>query len=205
MVAALAVVVVAGVAAIAVSFVAQRKSDSIQTETRPVSVSGTPLPEMPADSSAADPAVGMVIPSVTGESFDGTPVAIAPEGKAKVIIFLAHWCPHCQAEVPRLVAWMQEKSLPANVEVVSVSTAVKPGASNYPPSRWIDREGWKVPILADDENNSVGKAFGVQGYPTFVVASADGKVIGRSAGEISMQQWEGMLLSAAASAGSAQG
>jgi hypothetical protein len=54
-----------------------------------VSVSGGSLPPLPQE--GADPAVGMAMPEVTGESFDGTPVTISSDGRAKVILFLAHW------------------------------------------------------------------------------------------------------------------
>ena len=59
------------------------------SETRPVSVSGTPLPLMPE--LGADAALGLTIPEVTGQSFDGTPVEIKNDGRPKIILFLAHW------------------------------------------------------------------------------------------------------------------
>lgn len=59
------------------------------SETRPVSVSGTPLPGMPEQ--GADAALGLTIPEVTGQSFDGTPVEIKNDGRPKIILFLAHW------------------------------------------------------------------------------------------------------------------
>ena len=54
-----------------------------------VSVSGSSLP--PYSQETADGAVGMAMPEVTGESFDGTPVSITNDGRAKVILYLAHW------------------------------------------------------------------------------------------------------------------
>ena len=59
------------------------------SETRPVSVSGTPLPLLPEQ--GADTALGLTIPEVTGQSFDGTPVEIKNDGRPKIILFLAHW------------------------------------------------------------------------------------------------------------------
>ncbi len=200
---AVGIVVVAGVAAIAVSTISQRRSEAGRAETRSVSVSGEKLPPQPKDGSQSDPAVGMQAPTISGESFDGTPISIAPDDKAKVVVFLAHWCPHCQAEVPRLVEWMRENPPPSEVSVIGVSTGVNRGASNYPPSRWLEREGWSAPVIADDENSSAGKAFGVEGYPTFVVISKDGKVLGRMSGEVSKDQWLGILLSAASTTKSA--
>jgi hypothetical protein len=54
-----------------------------------VSVSGDSLPLLPGE--GGDPAVGMTMPEVTGESFAGTPVTFTNDGRAKVIFFLAHW------------------------------------------------------------------------------------------------------------------
>ncbi len=196
MVAAVAVVVVAGIAAIAVSMAAQRREEAGISQTRPVSVTGTSLPPMPGEAGAQDPALGMEIPAIEGQSFDGTPVSISPGGKPKVVIFLAHWCPHCQAEVPRLVQWIRENGIPQEVEVVSVSTGVDAARPNYPPSRWLEREGWTVPVIADDAKGSVFNAFGVQGYPTFVIVSADGKVVRRLSGELTKDQWEAVLSTA---------
>jgi hypothetical protein len=58
-------------------------------ETAAVTITGDPLPQYPEGQ--ADPAVGSVMPEVEGESFDGTPVTIANDGRAKVLLFLAHW------------------------------------------------------------------------------------------------------------------
>jgi hypothetical protein len=54
-----------------------------------VSVSGGALPPFSQDTT--DAAVGLAMPEVTGESFDGTPVSITNDGRPKVIFFLAHW------------------------------------------------------------------------------------------------------------------
>lgn len=54
-----------------------------------VSVSGSTLPPYSPDT--ADGAVGMALPEISGESFDGTPVTITNDGRAKVILLLAHW------------------------------------------------------------------------------------------------------------------
>jgi cytochrome c biogenesis protein CcmG/thiol:disulfide interchange protein DsbE len=191
---AIALVGLAGVAAVVLSATMTRGERSGAGETRPVSVVGTPLPKPPADANAPDPAIGMKAPTVSGESFDGSPISIgAPSEKSTVVVFLAHWCPHCQAEVPRIVSWSAAKPLPEGVSVVSVSTGVKRGASNYPPSAWLQRERWPFPVLADDSSSSAGEAFGVAGYPTFILLSREGKVLYRTSGELTMEQWDALL------------
>src|SRR5690606_24156727 len=86
-----------------------------------------------------DPAVGMTIPRVSGTTLDGDERTIEPGGTAKVIVFVAHWCGHCQAEVPRLVEHLKTTPMPDDVELVAISTNVDAKAPNYPPSAWLDR------------------------------------------------------------------
>src|SRR5687768_5178324 len=55
-------------------------------EIRPVTVTGTALPEF--EPGGADPAVGQTIPEVKGQSFDGSPVTIGNDGRSKLIVFV---------------------------------------------------------------------------------------------------------------------
>jgi len=41
-------------------------------------------------------------------------------------VFLAHWCPHCNREIPELNAWRDSGEVPADLQVVAVTTAVEP-------------------------------------------------------------------------------
>ena len=60
-------------------------------QTRPVTVSGSPLPVLL--DGGQDPAVinAMTMPELVGASFDGTPISITNDGRPKVILFLTHW------------------------------------------------------------------------------------------------------------------
>jgi thiol-disulfide isomerase/thioredoxin len=152
-------------------------------EQAPVHVDGESLPTFVQ--SQDDPAVGLPVPKVTGVSvFDGSPVALEPTGKPQAFVFLAHWCPHCQAEVPRLVALAKAGKL-AGIDVIAIATGTSPGANNYPPSAWLKREKWPFPVLADSTGFSALHAYGVSAFPGFVLVDANGKVAGRSTGEVS--------------------
>ena len=157
-------------------------SDSGLRETAAVDISGTALPAF-ADG-GADPAVGATMPSLSGVDFEGDEVSIADDGRAKVVMFLAHWCPHCQAEVPVVKEWLGQGRLPAEVDLYSVATATDEAQPNYPPSAWLEREEWDVPVLVDDEASSAGGAAGVSSYPFFVFVGSDGAVEARTAGEL---------------------
>jgi len=152
------------------------------------------LPEY--DATADDPVVGRTIPSVTGHDAAGEPIVIEPDGKAKVLVFVAHWCPHCQREVPLLADHLDDTPMPDDVELIAVSTSVKPGAENYPPEEWLASEGWPAPVLADDEVNTAARAFGLSAFPYFVVVDADGKVVARRSGELTTDEFDDLVAAA---------
>jgi len=98
-----------------------------------------------------------------------------------VLVFLAHWCPHCQNEVPKLVEWIAADGIPADVEVVAVSTAVQLDRGN-PPRAWLAGEGWPVTAVRDDDTGTVADAYGLRSFPYVVVVGTDGRVRARLSG-----------------------
>jgi len=159
-----------------------------------VSVSGTNLTPMPDN--GADPMVGTVIPSVTGQQFDGKQLAIAADGKPHIIMVVAHWCPHCQAEVPRIQGWLDASGMPTDVELVTVATSNDPAKGNFPAADWLRAQKWSVPTIVDDKQSQAGAAFGVSGFPYFIVTDAQGKVVYRTSGEKTEAEWNAMLAAA---------
>jgi hypothetical protein len=158
----------------------------------PVQVAGTPLPEYP--DSGADPAVGQELPTVTGTDMSGAPMTIGPDGRAKAIIILAHQCPHCQAELPRIVAWLADNPVPDGVDVVGISTNINPAGTNYPPSAWFERDGWDEPTLNDDVNGTAYQAVSLgMGTPGWVFVTDDGMVQLRTTGELDPADFGAML------------
>jgi cytochrome c biogenesis protein CcmG, thiol:disulfide interchange protein DsbE len=151
-----------------------------QVEIAPVAVSGTPLPTLTDPTN--DPAVGKTAPTLTGVTFNRSPVTIGNTGQAHVVIFVAHWCPHCQAEVPRIVSLAKAGQVP--VPIVTVATGTDSSAPNYPPSAWLAREGWPYPVLVDSKTETAATAYGLPGYPFLVFVNAQGQVVGRLSGEI---------------------
>lgn len=151
------------------------------SQTQPVAVTGTALPEFDGD--AADSALGTVAPMLTGSAFDGSPISVRP-GKPTLVIFLAHWCPHCQREVPLLTEWEKSGGVPAGVDVIGVATGTQASAPNYPPSKWLADEKFPFPVMADSEDQVAAGAFGLSSYPYFVLLDSGGKVVQRASGEI---------------------
>jgi cytochrome c biogenesis protein CcmG/thiol:disulfide interchange protein DsbE len=154
-----------------------------QEQTRPVAVTGPALVALP--DSGADPAVGTVAPVLKGQSFDGTPVTVGPDGHPKLVLFAAHWCPHCQREIPLLATYLKDHPLPSGVELFLVATGTNSAAPNYPPSAWLAKVAWPSPVMADDASFTAADAFGLPAYPFFVALDANNKVVERTDGEIS--------------------
>lgn len=143
-------------------------------------VAGDPLP--PYGSAAEDPAYGLVPPTVDGNNFDGEIIEIVPGGTPKAIVFLAHWCPHCQNEVPAVQAWLDAGGDTHGVEIIAVASGTSSARVNFPPSAWLEREGWTSPVILDDTDGSAARAYGLSGFPFWTFMDADGKVVYRSAG-----------------------
>jgi thiol-disulfide isomerase/thioredoxin len=164
-------------------------------QARPVQVNGAALPEL---RTGTDAAIGLAIPEVSGASFNGTPVSITHDGRPKLILFVAHWCPHCQKEVPLIVSHLNQKALAAGVDLIAVSTSASADKPNYPPSEWLAIEDWKWPVIADSNDGATALAYGLPGFPYFVAADASGKVVGRTSGEISMNDFDALVQKALA-------
>jgi cytochrome c biogenesis protein CcmG/thiol:disulfide interchange protein DsbE len=189
------VIAVVIVGALGIALIANQyrdKEDEVTSaQTAPVTVTGQSLATF--DKAAEDTAVGTTIPDLSGTTLDGTPVTVKNDGKAKVLLFAAHWCPHCQKEIPLLAPNLRDNPLPENVEMYTVSTGVNADAPNYPPSEWFEREQWPTSVIADDENNTAAQAFGLDGYPYFVFVNSDNTVSARASGEIPVEEFRAYI------------
>ena len=156
-------------------------------ENQPVVVVGEALEALPE--SGVDSTIGLTAPTLNGYAFDGSNLSVTPgNGKPYMVVFLAHWCPHCNDEVPRLIEWKESGAVPADLQVIAVSTAVASDRPNYPPSQWVVDKAWPWPVMADSEAMDAAQAYGVSGFPFFTIVGADGKVKVRASGEIEIDQ-----------------
>ncbi|MEO8247461.1 MAG: TlpA disulfide reductase family protein [Chloroflexota bacterium] len=181
---ALAVIVV--VAAVAAILLTSGAGGPTAEPAPRLTVSGAALPMLPAE--GTDPAVGATLPTLTGTALDGSALVIGPTGTPQVVAVVAHWCSNCQAEVPRIVTWLRDNSLPGGVTLTTLSTSIDPARPNFPPSAWLRREGWTAPVLTDDAASSGLAALGISGFPGFVFVNGDGTVAGRMVGQIDPEQ-----------------
>ena len=148
-----------------------------------VTILGDPIP--------VDSEIGYLAPSFKAQLNTGSElVTIDPaDGTVRLIGFFAHWCPHCQREVPRVSKWLEENGVPTEIEILAVSTAVREGTPNYPPSEWFTKERWPTDIFVDNEDNDLAAAYGLAGFPYWVLVDATGRIAHRSSGELTEEQF----------------
>ena len=157
--------------------------DDVQ-ENRPVEVAGDPLPALDA-TVEIDPAVGMPMPVIDGATFDGNALTIGgPTDGPTMYAFLAHWCPHCNDEIPELIELRNRGGIPEGMNVVAISTAVDNTAPNYPPSEWIVEKDWPTewPVMADSVEATSFVYNGGGGFPYLMIADVEGNVLDRASG-----------------------
>lgn len=163
--------------------------ENIRSEFGPVEVVGDALPQLAGAAVADDEALGLTAPVLIGQDYARNPVRVdaATDGPT-MVVFLAHWCPHCNSEVPRLNGLRDAGAFPDGLNVVAVSTAVNPSQPNFPPSEWITSVDWTYPVIADgvdmdDGSYIAADAYGVDGFPFTVLVDGDGAVVARWSGE----------------------
>lgn len=144
-----------------------------------------------------DPAVGLKAPLFVTEDLEGNRVVTGggggPNDTAKVVIFVAHWCPTCQREVPRLAQWFATQDLPDGVEIVTVSTFPDPNRDNYPPSEWFASVGWPTPVLRDSGDGKIAASFGMSSVPGWVVLDDTNFVLARASGGLTDDDFSALV------------
>jgi thiol-disulfide isomerase/thioredoxin len=185
-------IVVGVIAVLAVVAVVFAGNTAVGSEFGEPQVSGQLTPAPPNARSDTE-ATGENAPTVIGADFDGNEVRIENDGRAKAIAFLAHWCPHCQNEVPAVQSWLESGGGVDGVDMYSVATSMRSTGDNYPSSEWLDREGWTVPLIVDDERSSVYTAYGSGGFPFWVFVNSDGTVAVRMQGSIPIADLEQIM------------
>ena len=157
-------------------------------EYQKVSATGgllAPLPE-----SGADTETGKSVAVLKGYDLQGRPISIDPagEGKATLVVFLAHWCQFCNREIPVLNKWRESGEVPTGLRVVGITTGSKADQANWPPSKWLTAMKWPFEVMADSEAQEAAAAYGVAGYPFMAFVGANGKITARTSGEVPVEQ-----------------
>lgn len=141
------------------------------------------------DTIVLDAIVGDALPPYSPAGPDAAIGMPAPQfgfaGARTLVVFTAPWCPHCKQVLPVVIG------AETDTELVLVETASSPGSEIYTHA---DLASWGHvgPIYIDNDagDGSAGDAataYGVTGFPYFVLVDADGKVLRRTQGEMDEQ------------------
>lgn len=68
-----------------------------------------------------------------------------------------------------------------------MSTSATASRENWPPSTWLREEGWSVPVVVDDQSQTVANAYGLTFFPFTVFVDSEGVVLGRLSGGIPIE------------------
>jgi thiol-disulfide isomerase/thioredoxin len=133
---------------------------------------------------AGDLVPGFSAPALGGGRIEWSSFA----GKPTVLAIWAPWCPHCQAELPRLSAALQGHP---NLQLATVATAIgrEPGSVEG----YLRSKGLSFPVAIDDSNDTILQGLGVSSFPTVFYVGSDGKVVDVTTGEIAPDQLSALL------------
>ena len=142
--------------------------------------------------------VGDTIPAFTAPMLGGGTMTWDDYlGTPTVLAIWAPWCPHCQAELPRLSAGVDAHP---GVQMASVVTAIgqEPGPT---PEGYLASHGLTFPVGVDDAAMTILQGMGVQSFPTTYYVDPSGTVVDVTVGEVPDDQLTQILddLSATAS------
>ncbi len=155
-------------------------------------VTGDLLPEFSGENDD-NIALGLAAPIFSAPNENSEIVTLEKNGKAKALLFLAHWCGYCQKEVPIVQRVINTIGVPDGVEVIAIATSIDRGRENYPPQKWLDEEGWSETQLYDLDKE-IGSAYGLNAFPYWVFLDKDLNVIARRTGNLPEETVGGLLL-----------
>lgn len=134
---------------------------------------------------------GDAIPSFSAPALDGGVFTWSDYlGTPTVLAVWASWCPHCQAELPRLDAAVKAHT---ELQLVSVTTAIQMVEDAPSPRQYMDAEGLSFPVAVDDPQVTLMTGLGVTSFPTVFYVDASGTVVTTTAGELEPAALEKIL------------
>lgn len=183
--------VIAGVVVIGIVIVviaALNKSPTQQSDVE--LVGGGKGDSAPTASIEGTAAQGQPFPNITGEDmYTGRQVSTKDmQGKPTLVVVWAHWCPHCQKELPIIQQMSKDEAGDFNFLTVTTAAGQQPAQAQYAtPATLMKTQGITMPTLRDD-GTTIMQALDVQGFPTLLMVDADGKLVGRASGEMPKDQ-----------------
>jgi len=120
--------------------------------------------------------VGQIVPDLNATTLDGKPFSLRAYGGQWVLLdFWGTWCGFCIAEEPSLKDAYEGWSLDGRLAMVPAS--VDDTAEQVRRHVAEKQLAWTQIVLGPREQTNVPQKFGVDGYPTIMLISPEGKLI----------------------------
>ena len=149
----------------------------------------SPQYENPPTPQAA-PALGAAAPDFSAKASDGSTITKADMlGKPTLMVFFASWCPHCQAEAPKLKALAE-----ANPDLKLVFLGV--GYNDTQKGIWDFQSKFSLPVPTYDDGGKAAGVYGVTSYPTLVSVDKSGIIRDRDTGEVTQDRLNSLVAKA---------
>jgi cytochrome c biogenesis protein CcmG/thiol:disulfide interchange protein DsbE len=135
--------------------------------------------------------VGKPVPDIAIARLDGAaevPIRSTLRGPT-FVNFFASWCAPCVQEAPTLLAMEGQ-----GARIVGVAFQDEPAASKG----FLERYGDPFALVLSDRGARAGVEFGVSGVPETFLVGADGTILAKHSGPMTMADAEAMLLKAQA-------
>jgi hypothetical protein len=85
-------------------------------------------------STGIDTAGGKISPTIRYKPPGDEMNVTHPENNPTIILWVAHWCPYRQEEIPEVIKWIEEDgALEKGLRVASAATSTDPSKPNHPP------------------------------------------------------------------------
>lgn len=137
----------------------------------------------------ATPLLGRLVPDETVTTLNGETLALRDlAGRSVIVNFWNTWCAPCRREIPALETFWSRHSDDDDVIFVGVVRDDTEAAVRD----FVDDRRWDWEI-AFDPGERTALAFGTTGQPETFAIAPDGLVVGRRAGEASVDDLEQLL------------
>ena len=112
-------------------------------------------------------------------------VTLPIKGKVTIINLWATWCPPCQDEMPEIQKFYEKNTENSNVAFYSINL----GEADEEIESFFNLYKLSFPVLVDYDEKSI-KMLVTNGIPTTVVTNADGVVVFRRVGPVTLKELE---------------
>lgn len=138
----------------------------------------------------AAPAIGVAAPNFSAKASDGSVITKADiAGKPTLMVFFASWCPHCQAEAPKLKALAEANP---GLKVVAIGV----GYNDTQKGIWDFQSKFSLPFPTYDDGGKAASVYGITSYPTLVSVDKNGMIADRDTGEVSPDRLNSLVAKA---------